>query len=159
MSRAVAAGRAGAHCCSCISSKPVYVSCQALVCTKSQSTQFVNRQGMLWCQGHTHAHPPAPPRDEWETPCAELPELGVQRRLHKSNPKLPDECSLRCVPAHRCDSPWQVQLGSSAWYYLWPPPAAPQLLFSPSARPGRRAAPSPQRAALEATTSEGVFMS
>lgn len=67
VSRAVPVRRAGAHCCSCSSSKPVYVSCQALVYTKSQSTQFVNSQGRLWCQGHTHAHPPAPLQDEWET--------------------------------------------------------------------------------------------
>lgn len=64
MSRAVPVRRAGAHCCSCSSSKPVYVSCQALVYTKSQRTQFVNRQGRLWCQGHTHL--PAPLQEEWE---------------------------------------------------------------------------------------------
>lgn len=94
-------------------------------------SQFVNKQGMLWCQGHTHAHPPAPLQNEWELLCAELPELGTQRRLHKSNPKLPDKCSLGCVPAHWCDITWQVELGSSAGYYLCPPPAASELLSFP----------------------------
>lgn len=121
-----------------ISDEPIYLSCQILIYTKSQRAQFVNRQTMPGSQGHRHARTSSPHQEERETPCAELPELCTQRRLRKTNPKLPDKCSLGCIRAHRCDILWQVQLGSSACSYLCFPHAAPQLLsFSPSPSPGR----------------------